>query len=170
MVSLKGGKKLSIYGDRELFLSQFFVERCSYVYWPFFIKKIVDTGGNSWGKICMSNFVHNRSAWYRRRSAYIRCTGVLGSRYRKMGSLFSVHFLGSGYYYTLIAFSPTERLSVKGQLFKKTSLLRCLSVGNVIDDKLELDHLFLAIFRKAKMRSGYNSNLNHFLKQSESTT
>ena len=55
--------------------------------------------------------------------------------------------IGSGYYYTLIAFSPTERLSVKGQLFKKTSLLRCLSVGNVIDDKLELDHLFLAIFR-----------------------
>ena len=70
--------------------------------------------------------------------------------------------MGSGYYYTLIAFSPTERLSVKGQLFKKTSLLRCLSVGNVIDDKLELDHLFLAIFRKAKMRSGYNSNLNPF--------
>ena len=63
---------------------------------------------------------------------------------------------------SLIAFSPTERLSVKGQLFKKTSLLRCLSVGNVIDDKLELDHLFLAIFRKAKMRSGYNSNLNRF--------
>ena len=77
MVSLKGGKKLSIYGHRELFLSQFFVERCSYVYWPFFIQKIVDTGGNSWGKICMSKFVHNRSAWYRRRSAYIRCTGVV---------------------------------------------------------------------------------------------
>ena len=68
--------------------------------------------------------------------------------------------MGSSYYYTLIAFSPTERLSVKGQLFKKTSLLRCLSVGNVIDDKLELDHLFLAIFRNVKMRSGYNSNLN----------
>ena len=71
--------------------------------------------------------------------------------------------IGSSYYYTLIAFSPTERLSVKGQLFKKTSLLRCLSVGNVIDDKLEIDNLFLAIFRKAKMRSGYNSNLNLFL-------